>query len=69
MSQIKIIKKKAITGSFKPVRKVGERSVIDSELSHTVNSWVADWRARKEAERQSALSELTRLTLSGQSSR
>lgn len=60
MSQIKVIKKKVIAENSQPVRNARERSAIDFELSDTVKSWVADWRTRKDVERESALKELTR---------
>ncbi len=60
MSQIKVIKKKIIAEHSQPVRKARDPSAIDFELRDTVKSWVADWRARKDVERKSALKELTR---------
>jgi hypothetical protein len=61
MNQIKIIKKKAITRNSNPVQNHREPSAKEFELGCTVKSWVADWRSRKEVERQSAFKELTRL--------
>jgi capsid protein len=61
MSQIKIIRKKALTWNSNTAQKARERSATDSELSRTVKSWVSDWRSRKEVERQSAFKALTRL--------
>lgn len=61
MNQIKIIKKKALARNSNPMRNHRERPAKEFELGGTVENWVADWRSRKEAERQSAFKELTRL--------
>jgi hypothetical protein len=60
MRQIKIIKKNEIFEEIKP-RQTIDVNFSNSRLDEGVKRWVADWRTRKEIEKQRALSELSQL--------
>ena len=60
MRQVKIIKKNEIFREVKRSQPISIHSA-DSRLGDAVKKWVADWRARKEIEKQRALRELSGL--------
>jgi hypothetical protein len=60
MRQVRIIKKNEVSREVKQSQTIGIPSA-DSRLGDAVKRWVADWRARKEIEKQRALGELSGL--------
>ena len=66
MNKIKVIKKGAAREPDNRFNSVEEKSPPESkgrDAIKTVESWVADWRARTESETRRAFAELTSLKL------
>jgi hypothetical protein len=66
MNKIKVIKKVAVVELDNRVNAIEEKRPLKSngrDAIKTVESWIADWRARTESETRRAFAELTSLKL------